>query len=268
MLKVEKCVRRHQQILAPTRASASSDGFKNVRSFLRKWNERTIQSFNGTWLIGAGVDRDELFGPGGTPHHPEACEIGGAAHHRTYLEMKALYKESPQPQAAIKVPKVQGKESKHFCCERVFRFKAPYQRHSLIIHRRHGVSGSKTKKKRKLASPRKKASGVHRPKQPNRIDSSDSESSASNPEQSGTDSGFESGADDIVRFKLKDMVRVWWATEDPPAWFVGRVDKIMPATIEIYYEPDDTASVHLLRTSIIELCEDGLEQMDDNDDSD
>jgi hypothetical protein len=142
-------VRRHQQILAPTLASASSDGFKNVRTFLRKWNERTIQSFNGTWLIGAGVDRDELFGPGGTPNYPEACEIGGAAHHRTYLEMKALYKESPQPTAAVKVPKVQGKESKHFCCERVFRFKAPYQRHLLVIHRRHAVSGSKTKKKRK-----------------------------------------------------------------------------------------------------------------------
>ena len=65
------------KIVQITLASASSDGFKNVRTFLRKWNERTIQSFNGTWLIGAGVDRDELqlFGPGGTPNYPEACEI-------------------------------------------------------------------------------------------------------------------------------------------------------------------------------------------------
>ena len=46
---------------------------------------------------------------------------------------------------------------------------------------------------------------------------------------------LESGADDIGRFKVKNMVRVLWATEDPPAWFVGRVDRVMPASIEVYY---------------------------------
>jgi hypothetical protein len=63
------------------------------------------------------------------------------------------------------------------------------------------------------------------------------------------------------------MVRVWWPTEDPPAWFVGRVDKVMPASIEVYYGPSDTASVHQMRTSIIELCgEDELAQMDNGSD--
>ena len=56
---------------------------------------------------------------------------------------------------------------------------------------------------------------------------------------------------------VKNMVRVWWATEDPPAWFVGRVvrSRVVPASIEVYYEPPDTASAHQLRinTSIIEL---------------
>ena len=78
---------------------------------------------------------------------------------------------------------------------------------------------------------------------------------------------LESGADDIGRFQVKNSVRVLWATEDPPAWFVGRVDRVMPASIDVYYmyEPPDTASAHRLRTSIIELCgEDGLEQMDDD----
>ena len=121
-LQVEKYVRRRQQILAPTQQSTASANFKSIRSFLHKWNDRTIQSFNGTWLIGEGVDRDELFGPSGAPHYPEACEIGGKVHHMTYLEMKELYKESPQPESAIKVPKIQGMETKHFCCERVFRF--------------------------------------------------------------------------------------------------------------------------------------------------
>ena len=91
----------------------------------------------------------------------------------------------------------------------------------------------------------------------------ESESDASDLEQSGNDSG----ADDTSRFEVKDMVRVWWPTEDPPAWFVGRVDRVMPVSIEVYYmyEPPDTASAHRLRTSIIELCgEDGLEQMDDD----
>jgi hypothetical protein len=34
-----------------------------------------------------------------------------------------------------------------------------------------------------------------------------------------------------------------WATGDPPAWFVGRVDRVMSVSIEVYYmyEPPDTA---------------------------
>ena len=114
-----------------------------------------------------------------------------------------------------------------------------------------------------VAAPRTRPTGVSRPKQPNRIDSSSSASegaSDNEPEGSsdsnGSDSdgdGFESAAaPSLGCFNAGDTVRVWWATEEPAAWCMGVVERVMPASVEVYYEDSDTYSTHRLRTSIIE----------------
>ena len=220
--EVDKCTKLHQQILATTRKSAASDSFRKTRNFLRRWNHRTIQSFNGIWLVGDGVDREELFGAGGTPRQPEATRVGGKEHHSTYLEMKELYKDSPQPNSAIKVPKVQGIESKHFCCERVFRFKAPYQRHRLVVHRGHEVTGLKSGGKRKVGSKRghgaleviipnqTNTAAVESSQEPN--DNSDNDSELEARDLGSDGSELEAGAlgsdADMPEFKKGDKVKV------------------------------------------------------------
>ena len=111
-----------------------------------------------------------------------------------------------------------------------------------------------------MTAPRKRPTGVSRPKQPNRIDSSSSASESDDEAKgsSGSDSdsdedGFESAAaPSLGRFNVGDTVRVWWATEEPAAWYMGVVEKVMPASVEVYYEESDTFAPHRLRTSIIE----------------
>ena len=50
--------------------------------FLRDWNLRTIQTFNGRWVIGEGLDPEGLFGPGGQPHALELFKnIDGKEHY-------------------------------------------------------------------------------------------------------------------------------------------------------------------------------------------
>ena len=56
-------------------------------------------------------------------------------------------------------------------------------------------------------------------------------------------------------FKKGDKVRVWFRHYQD--WFVGIVERLMPASIEVFYPlstacPDDTYSIHRLRTTQIE----------------
>ena len=60
-----------------------------------------------------------------------------------------------------------------------------------------------------------------------------------------------------VKFRARDnvMVRVWWPNEGK--WFIGQVDKVMPATIEVYYEDTDDHCPHRLKSWKIELVSAG-----------
>ena len=69
------------------------------------------------------------------------------------------------------------------------------------------------------------------------------------------------GAHLIGIIKDLDKVRVWFPHEEPPAWFYGTVGRIMPASVEVYYEGSDTYCVHRLRTTQIELLGDDKPQL-------
>ena len=114
-----------------------------------------------------------------------------------------------------------------------------------------------------VVAPQTRPNGVSRPKQPNGIDSSSSasEGASYNELESSSDSnssdsdgdGFEGvAAPSLGCFKAGDTVQVWWATEEPAAWCVGVVERVMPVSVEVYYEDSNTYSTHRLRTSVID----------------
>ena len=51
-------------------------------------------------------------------------------------------------------------------------------------------------------------------------------------------------------FHLGETVRVFWPRLDE--WIVGKIQKVMTASVEVAYEEEDTYSVHRLRTTKIE----------------
>ena len=51
-------------------------------------------------------------------------------------------------------------------------------------------------------------------------------------------------------FHLGETVRVFWPRLDE--WIVGKIRKVMTASVEVAYEEEDTYSVHRLRTTKIE----------------
>ena len=67
-------------------------------------------------------------------------------------------------------------------------------------------------------------------------------------------------------FKKGDRVRVWF--RHYLDWFVGIVERLMPASIEVFYPPsttypDDTYSIHRLRTTKIEhITPTGIQDVD------
>ena len=101
------------------------------------------------------MDPEELFGPGGQPHAPELFKTpDGKEHYYSYLQKKEMYKDKPQTPAVI--PKTQGKENKHECCNCVFRFFAPFSHHQKLVHPHSATKllRSKTGRVRKRGKPR------------------------------------------------------------------------------------------------------------------
>ena len=47
-----------------------------------------------------------------------------------------------------------------------------------------------------------------------------------------------------------EMVRVWWPR--PREWCTGEVEKVVPATVQVYCEGSDTFSKHRLKSTRIE----------------
>jgi hypothetical protein len=62
---------------------------------------------------------------------------------------------------------------------------------------------------------------------------------------------MESGALERKEYVVGESVRVWWPNEED--WFDGIVDKVMPASIQVFYPEYDTYSAHRTFTTLIEL---------------
>ena len=72
---------------------------------------------------------------------------------------------------------------------------------------------------------------------------------------SGVDGlSVDSGPSAGVCFNLKDAVRVWCKGGDGfhAGWYTGRIDRLMPASVEVYYTESDTYSIHRLRATLLE----------------
>ena len=52
-----------------------------------------------------------------------------------------------------------------------------------------------------------------------------------------------------VCWKAGDEVSVWWPKHDE--WFTGKIQRRMPASVEVYYAESDTFSIHRLRSTEI-----------------
>jgi hypothetical protein len=102
------------------------------------------------------------------------------------------------------------------------------------------------------------------PRKDKKLHHSDDEGSDEADEESGDDDGGESGdADEFEIFESLvqeftyhkgEKVRVWWESEG--VWLIGKIDKVMAKSVEVYYEdlkcePDFYAR-HNLRSSKIE----------------
>ena len=69
-------------------------------------------------------------------------------------------------------------------------------------------------------------------------------SNDSNDSDSGGD-GFESAAaPSLGRSNEGDTVRIWWATEEPAAWYMGVLERVMPASVGVYYELKSLTCMH------------------------
>ena len=98
-----------------------------------EWNPHIVQTFNASYMYSPDFNSAKYFGPGRRFLEPETYQASdGNQHHLSYLQKKDKYKASIQTE--YEVPKTQGIEQKLVCCNQVFRFKAPFDRHVMIIH--------------------------------------------------------------------------------------------------------------------------------------
>jgi hypothetical protein len=124
---------------------------------------------------------------------------------------------------------------------------------------------SLTGKPRKQAAPRKRPTGTYRPNQPGKIDEcetdeEDEEDFEDDEEEDERENELDEDSKDMERGALErkeyvvgESVRVWWPNEED--WFDGTVDKVMPASIEVFYPESNTYSAHRTLTTLIEMRE-------------
>jgi hypothetical protein len=68
----------------------------------------------------------------------------------------------------------------------------------------------------------------------------------------------------VQQFLVKDRVRVWWATEEPAAWFEGEVDKVTAKTVDVYYPQEDQVTTHRVAKWVIQKVPNIIDESDDD----